>query len=110
MRSKQPPTLKTKKAITLVGRASNLLFRDPSPDNHTVAFTLTINPKSGQLPLIVRCEGSSERVVEQFELMDEGTLVGIIGTYTHGQHRDGMTLVHMDRLEYLGRPLEVARA
>lgn len=90
-------------SITLVGRASSLEFESGGP---LASFTLTTQRRR-QSPLVLRCEGRGKRILEQFELMDEGSLVGIIGTMTTGAV-GALPLVRLDRLEYMGNPLEVA--
>ena len=74
------------------------------------SFTLTTQRRRQSCwplsPLVLRCEGRGKRILEQFELMDEGCLVGIIGTMTKGAV-GALPLVRLDRLEYLGKPLEV---
>lgn len=89
-------------SITLVGRASSLEFRESGIT--MASFTLTIKPRGEQPPLVVRCEGRGKRILEQFELMDEGCLVGIIGTMTKGAV-GALPLVRLDRLKYLGKPV-----
>lgn len=91
-------------SVTLVGRASVLEFRAFESGATLASFTLTIKPRGEQPPLVVRCEGYGKRVAEQFEHMDEGSLVGIIGTLTKGAV-GALPLVRIDRLEYLGKPL-----
>lgn len=95
-------------SITLVGRASSLAFREFESGAAMASFTLTIKPRGEQAPLVVHCEGYGKHTAEQFELMDEGSLVGVIGTITKGA-AGALPLVRIDRLEYLGKPLEVAR-
>ena len=99
-------------SITLVGRASSLEFREFESGATMCAFTLTVNPRGEQAPLVVRCEGYGKHTAEQFELMDEGSLVGIIGTLANSIDEiiENLPQVRIDRLEYLGKPLEVARA
>lgn len=88
--------------ITLVGRASNLVFRDG-----LASFTLTVKGRGEQPELVVQCEGLSAHVREQFELMDEGSLVGIIGNLAQ-RNEAAHALVLLVRLEYLGKPLAAA--
>ena len=92
-------------SITLVGRATALEFRQLRPGGAAMAaFTLTIQPRDYRElpPAVFRCEGYGMKIAEQFEQMDEGSLVGVIGTMT--KVRTG-PLVLIDRLEYLGKPL-----
>lgn len=91
-------------SITLVGRASALEFRAFESGATLASFTLTIKPRGEQPPLVVRCEGYGKRVAEQFEQMDESSLVGIIGTMTKGAV-GALPLVRIDRLEILGKPV-----
>jgi hypothetical protein len=93
------------RSITLVGRASQLTPRSViRPLTTRAGFTLTVKARGDQPPLVVECEGWGMKIREQFELMDEGSLVGIIGTMTKGAV-GAMPLVRLDRLEYLGKPL-----
>lgn len=94
----------TSNSITLVGRASALEFRKFESGAAMISFTLSIKQRGEQPLLVVRCEGYGKRTAEQFELMDEGSLVGIIGTMTKGAV-GALPLVRLDRLEYLGKPL-----
>jgi hypothetical protein len=90
-------------SITLVGRATALEFREFEDGPALVSFVLTTKPRGERPPLVVRCEGSDTRIAEKFELMDEGCLVGVIGTKygTVG----ALPLVRIDRLGYLGKPV-----
>jgi hypothetical protein len=93
------------KSLTLVGRASDLAFKE-FPSGATLAsFTLTVKPRDPAEPqLVVRCEGYGMKIAEQFNLMDEDCLVGIIGILTH--RKLGPNFVFsIDHLEYLGKPL-----
>ncbi len=107
------------KSITLVGWASGLEFREFEDGPALASFVLTIGPRDycELPPAMFRCEGSDARITEKFELMDEGCLVGVIGTVigtvTKGT-AGALPLVRIDRLEYLGNPtlarLEIGRA
>ena len=101
----------SRNSITLVGRASSLAFREFESGATLASFTLTIKPRGEQPPLVVRCEGYGMKTAEQFELMDEGSLVGVIGTLINSfdEVLGTLPLVRIDRLDYLGKPLEVAR-
>lgn len=91
-------------SITLVGRATALEFRELVSGATLASFTLAIKQRGEQPPLVVQCEGYGKHTAEQFEQMDEGCLVGIIGTMTKGAV-GALPLVRIDRLEYLGKPL-----
>jgi hypothetical protein len=93
----------TRSSITLVGRASQLAFREFESGATRASFTLTVNARGEQPPLVVECEGYGKQVREQFEQMDENSLVGIIGTLTKGAV-GAMPLVRLDRLEILSTP------
>lgn len=94
----------SRNSITLVGRATALDFRESESGATMAAFNLTIK-KRGNLPqFVIRCEGYGKRTAEQFEQMDEGCLVGVIGTVTNGAGF-APPLVRIDRLEYLGKPV-----
>jgi hypothetical protein len=91
----------SKRSITLVGRASQL-------ERHAdhVSFLLTV--KIGDRPdFIVECHAHRERDIEAFKLMDEGSLVGIIGKLQTLVEQLGPCIVRLDRLEILGKPLGV---
>jgi len=96
------PTM-SKQSITLVGRASRL-------ECHAghVSFLLNVKVNSHQPELVVECHAHRERDIEAFESMDEGSLVGIIGTLRPIKEQDAHAIVRLDRLEILGKPLEVA--
>jgi hypothetical protein len=93
----------SKRSITLVGRASRL-------ECHAghVSFLLTVNAKGQRPELVVECHAHRERDIEAFESMDEGSLVGIIGKLQTLVEQLGPCIVRLDRLEILGKPLEVA--
>ena len=58
--------------------------------------------------LVVECRVLGKQLLEQFELMDEGSLVGIIGTIRPIREQDEYTIVCIDRLEVLGKPVLAA--
>lgn len=93
----------SKQSITLVGRASRL-------ECHAghVSFLLTVKGKGQRPELVVECHAHRERDIESFESMDEGSLVGIIGRMQTDLEQLGHVIVRLDRLEILGKPLEVA--
>ena len=92
-------------SITLVGQASALAFREFESGATLASFTLTVKFRDPARPeLVVRCEGYGKQTAEQFDLIDEGCLVGIVGTLTGRQH-GAHALINIDRLEYLGKPL-----
>lgn len=94
-----------KQSITLVGQASALAFREFESGATLASFTLTVKFRDPARPeLVVRCEGYGMRIAQQFELMDENCLVGIIGTLT-GRQQGAHALINIDRLEYLSKPL-----
>jgi hypothetical protein len=100
------PRTTTRQSITLVGRASELAFVEFETGATRASFLLTVKGRGQQPELVVECEGWGTKVREQFELMDEGSLVGIIGTLKKGT--GAHVLVRIDRLEYLGKPLAAA--
>ena len=86
-------------SITLVGRATALEFRE-SEDGHAFAsFALTTKPW-----LTIPCVGTSTQIMEQFELMDEGCFVKVIGALEVPNAE--LPLVRIDHLEYLGGPVD----
>jgi hypothetical protein len=93
----------SKRSITLVGRASRLQCHA----DH-VSFLLTVNGKGQRPELVVECHAHRERDIEAFESMDEGSLAGIIGTLRPIEEQHAHAIVRLDRLEILGKPLEVA--
>ena len=93
----------SKRSITLVGRASRLQYHA----DH-VSFLLTVNGKGQRPELVVECHAHRERDIEAFESMDEGSLAGIIGTLRPIEEQHAHAIVRLDRLEILGKPLEVA--
>jgi hypothetical protein len=86
-------------SITLVGRASQLQCHA----GH-VSFLLTVKGKGQRPELVVECQAHRERDIEAFESMDEGSLVGVIGTLRPIQEQHAHTIVRLDRLELLGKP------
>jgi hypothetical protein len=92
----------SKRSITLVGRASRLECHS----DH-VSFFLTVNANGDRPELKVECLVWYQRDKETFEAMGEGSLVGIIG---HRPVRPvgPLPVLDIDRLEILGKPLEVA--
>jgi hypothetical protein len=102
------PRTTPRSSITLVGRASQLAFREFESGATRASFTLTVKAVGDRPPLVVECEGWGTKVREQFELMDEGSLVGIIGTLLPRADDASLAKVRLDRLEYLGKPLAAA--
>jgi hypothetical protein len=92
----------SKRSITLVGRASQLQCHA----DH-VSFLLTVNGKGQRPELVVECHAHRERDIEAFESMDEGSLVGIIGTLRPIEEQSAHAIVRLDRLEILGKPLGI---
>jgi hypothetical protein len=93
----------SKRSITLVGRASRLECHS----DH-VSFLLTVNAKGDRPELVVECKAWYQRDRERFETMDEGSLVGVIGRMHTDLEQLEHVVVRLDRLEILGKPLEVA--
>ena len=93
----------SKRSIILVGRASRLQCHS----DH-ISFLLTVDGK-GQWPeLVVECHAQRQRDIETFESMDDGSLVGVIGTLWPIEEQHAHCIVRLDRLEILGKPREVA--
>ena len=90
-------------SITLVGRASSLEFREVKDGPALASFVLTTKPRGEQPPLVVHCQGTDTCIAEKFELMDEGCRVGIVGSLE--LPGDAEPLVRINRLEYLGKPV-----
>ena len=95
----------SRNSITLVGRATALEFRGFEFGGTLVSFTLTIKRRGEQPPLVLRCKCYDMKTAEQFEQMDEGCLVGIIGTLITKGPSEARPLVRIDRLEYMGKPV-----
>jgi aspartyl/asparaginyl-tRNA synthetase len=93
----------SKRSITLVGRASRLQCHS----DH-VSFLLTVDGKGQRPELVVECQGHRGDIAELLETMDEGSLVGVIGTLRPIEEQDAHSIVRLDRLEILGKPREVA--
>lgn len=93
-----------KQSITLVGRASQLKCQS----DH-VSFVLTVKHKSGGPELVVECQARQQRDIERFESMDEGSLVGVIGTLRPIEEQNAHSIVRLDRLEILGKPPAAAK-
>jgi hypothetical protein len=93
----------SKRSITLVGRASRLQCHADY-----VSFLLTVKVNGYRPELVVECQAHHERDIEAFESMDQGSLVGIIGTLRLIKEEDAHSIVLLDRLEILGKTLEVA--
>ena len=91
------------RSITLVGRASRLRCHA----DH-VSFLLTVNFKAPRPELVVECHAHRERDIEAFESMDQGSLVGVIGTLQPIAEQDAHPIVRLNRLEILGKPLETS--
>ncbi len=92
----------SKRSITLVGRASQLQCHA----DH-VSFLLTVKGKGQRPELVVECHAHRERDIEAFKSMDDGSLVGIIGTLRPIEEQGAHAIVRLDRLEILGKPLGV---
>ena len=81
-----------RETLTLVGRASSLAFA-----NGVGTFTLTVNRKDQSLTDF-QMQASTTAALEKFELMDEGSLIGV------ARHRKPGTQLLVQRLEILGKP------
>jgi hypothetical protein len=93
----------SKPSITLVGRASRLQCHS----DH-VSFLLTVNGKGQQPELVVECHAHRQQDIETFERMDDGSLVGVIGTLGPIEEQHAHSIVGLNRLELLGKPRKVA--
>jgi hypothetical protein len=97
-------------SITLVGRASQLAFREFEYGATQSSFTLTVNARGEQPPLVVECYSwglmtIGQEIREKFEQMDEGSLVSVSGDLIESELGIGiMPLVRLDRLEILSTP------
>ena len=84
----------------LSGRASRLRCHA----NH-VSFLLTVNANAQRAELVVECHAHLQRDIEAFESMEEGNLVGVIGTLQPIAEQDAHSILRLDRLEILSKPL-----
>jgi hypothetical protein len=91
----------SKDSITLVGRASRLKCHS----DH-VSFLLTVKGRGNAPELVFECKAFRQREIEAFESMDQGSLVGIIGTLRPIQKQEAHSTVLLDRLEILGKPVQ----
>ncbi len=91
----------SKHSITLVGRASQLQCHA----DH-VSFLLTVKGQGQRPELVVECHSRQKRDIEVFESMDEGRLVGVIGTLQPIKEQDAHPIVQLTRLEILGKPVQ----
>ena len=89
----------TRPSIALVGRASRLRCHS----GH-VSFLLTVKGKGQRPELVVECQAHRKADIEAFETMDEGSLVGVIGTLLPIAEQHAHSIVRLDRLEILGKP------
>jgi hypothetical protein len=89
----------SKRSITLVGRASRLQCHSDQ-----ASFLLTVNVMGQRPELVVECHAHHQRDIEAFESMDEGSLVGIIGTLRPIEEQHAHSIVRLERLELLGKP------
>jgi hypothetical protein len=100
-------------SITLVGRASQLAFREFESGATQSSFTLTVNARGEQLPPVVKCYSwglmtIGQEIREKFEQMDEGSLVSVSGDLIESELGIGiMPLLVFVRLELLNEPLPV---
>jgi hypothetical protein len=100
-------------SITLVGRASQLAFREFEYGATQSSFTLTVNARGEQPPLVVECYSwglmtIGQEIREKFEQMDEGSLVSVSGDLIESELGIGiMPLLVFVRLELLNEPLPV---
>ena len=91
----------SKRSITLVGRASRL----QSHYDH-VSFLLTVKGQGQRPELVVECHAHQKCVIQAFESMDEGRLVGVIGTLQPIKEQHAHAIVRLTRLEILGKPVQ----
>lgn len=95
--------------VALVGRASNLAL-----DAATGAATWTISVRRRSASEIVtdfNLKAFHGRVLEQFERMHDGQLIGVIADVPPEREQSAGVPLLVTRLEYLGKPVaqEVAR-
>jgi hypothetical protein len=74
------------------------------PSITLVSFLLTVKGKGQRPELVVECHAHRQADIESFESMDEGSLVGVIGTLRPIQEQHAHTIVRLNRLELLGKP------
>ena len=84
--------------VTLVGRAHSLAFIAGE-----ATWTITIN--RGQRGLFdFNCVADSQQSIDAFELMDEGSLIGVIAELQPARYRKLDAPLLVQRLEILGKP------
>ena len=97
-------------SMILVGRATNLQFKEYESGATLASFMITVNNREGQEDFSIFCEGYGKKIAEAFETMDEGSLVSIIGKYRRPKG-EFPAKIQLDRLEVLGKAKkEVANA
>lgn len=91
--------------ITLIGRASNLAY-----DENWGTARWTISVRRSGAPEVVtdfNLKAFHSRVLEQFEQMDDGQLIGVIAEVPPERERAAGVPLLVTRLELLGKPQEV---
>jgi hypothetical protein len=82
--------------LTLIGRLGPIAYQEPPNGSAHASFDIIISRGSKTTP--VPCEAWGI-LAEQAFSMDEGSLIGLIGTLTIDR------TVRIETLEHLGRPL-----
>jgi hypothetical protein len=95
-----------RETLTLVGRAHSLAF-----DDGTASWKIAIRRSADPNHLIdFNLQARQTQVLEQFEAMDEGQLIGVIAELPPVRLRVPGAPLTVTRLELLGKAQEVARA
>lgn len=85
--------------ITLVGRAHSLAF-----EHGTATWKIAVRMSAGGGPSDYSLQARQTRVLEQFEAMDEGQLIGVIAELPPARKRKPGVPLIAQRLELLGKP------
>lgn len=89
--------------ITLVGRAHSLAF-----DDGTATWKIAVRMSTVGGPSDFSLQARQTHVLEQFEAMDEGQLIGVIAELPPARKREPGVPLIVTRLELLGKPQGVA--
>ena len=98
-----PIALMKRETVALVGRAHSLSFDDGTA-SWTIAVSRCVNPGT-KVTTDFNLQARQTRVLEQFEAMDEGQLIGVIAELPPVRKRTPGAPLTVTRLEILGKPL-----
>lgn len=92
-----------RESLTLVGRAHSLAF-----DDGIASWKIAVRMSTLGGPSDFSLQARHTHVLEQFEAMDEGTLIGVIAELPPVRKREPGVPLTVTRLELLGKPRGVA--